>query len=91
MVNKLLVLLFLSLHILNFQYALGLEGNNMYKQTIAIDLDGVLNNYKGYTKDIPEIKDGAKEFICRAGAITANVEFDVKHYDCDVRQSRSGA
>ena len=29
-----------------------------------IDLDGVLNNYKYYDEDfIPEIKDGAKEFL----------------------------
>ena len=35
----------------------------MYKKTLLIDLDGVLNNYDGnYDKDnIPSIKDGAKE------------------------------
>ena len=36
-----------------------------FKKTILIDLDGVLNEYKGvFDKDyIPPIKDGAKEFI----------------------------
>ena len=35
------------------------------KQTILIDLDGVLNIYRGNfdEKYIPEIKDGAKEFL----------------------------
>ena len=38
---------------------------HIYKRTILIDLDGVLNNYTGgYQEDyIPEIKDGAREFI----------------------------
>lgn len=37
----------------------------MYRKKILIDLDGVLNLYNGnYDKDhIPQIKDGAKEFI----------------------------
>ncbi len=36
----------------------------MYKKRIMIDLDGVLNNYKYYDEDfIPEIKEGAKEFL----------------------------
>jgi len=36
----------------------------MHKQTIMIDLDGVLNNYTKYDENsIPEIKEGAKEFI----------------------------
>ena len=39
------------------------NGEVMHKKTIAIDLDGVLNNYTKYTDDIPDIKDGAKEFI----------------------------
>ena len=36
-----------------------------YKKRILIDLDGVLNNYSGefQTDSIPEIKEGAKEFI----------------------------
>ena len=47
---------------------MSLRNNNrgrMYKRTILIDLDGVLNNYTGgYQEDyIPEIKEGAKEFI----------------------------
>ena len=35
------------------------------KKTILLDLDGVLNEYKGnYIKDeIPDIKEGAKEFL----------------------------
>ncbi len=40
--------------------------NNKYKKKIIlIDLDGVLNNYNGVYEDnyIPEIKDGAKEFL----------------------------
>jgi len=37
---------------------------NSYKQTIMIDLDGVLNKYTKYEKDsIPEIREGAKEFL----------------------------
>ena len=36
----------------------------MYKKTIAIDLDGVLNNYTKFDENyIPPIKNGAKEFI----------------------------
>ena len=35
----------------------------MYIKTLLIDLDGVLNNYKEYTDEIPEIKQGAKEFL----------------------------
>lgn len=35
-----------------------------YKKTIMIDLDGVLDNYSTYDKNnIPEIKQGAKDFI----------------------------
>lgn len=37
----------------------------MIKKTILIDLDGVLNNYKGdFDRNfIPNIKEGAKEFL----------------------------
>lgn len=37
----------------------------MYKKTLLIDLDGVLNTYVGgYQADfIPPIRDGAKEFL----------------------------
>ncbi len=36
----------------------------MYKKTLMIDLDGVLNNYIKYEENfIPEIKEGAKEFL----------------------------
>ena len=35
-----------------------------YKPTIAIDLDGILNNYIKYNENhIPEIKEGTKDFI----------------------------
>lgn len=34
-----------------------------YKKRILIDLDGVLNNYIKYSDEIPEIKDGAKNFL----------------------------
>jgi len=33
------------------------------KHTIAIDLDGVLDDYTGYTSEIPAIRKGAKNFI----------------------------
>ena len=38
---------------------------SMYKKTIAIDLDGVLNEYNGKYDEhkIPNIKAGAKDFI----------------------------
>ena len=37
---------------------------NKYKGTIAIDLDGVLDNYENYdVNNIPNIKSGAKEFL----------------------------
>ena len=37
----------------------------MYKTTLLIDLDGVLNRYTGvYQEDyIPEIQEGAREFV----------------------------
>lgn len=35
------------------------------KKTIAIDLDGVLDNYTKYTDEIPSIKKGAKDFITK--------------------------
>ena len=35
----------------------------MYKPTILVDLDGVINNYNKYTDEIPDLRDGAKEFI----------------------------
>ena len=36
----------------------------MYLKTVLIDLDGVLNNYKKYEENyIPEIKEGALEFL----------------------------
>jgi len=38
---------------------------NIMKKTIAIDLDGVLDNYTKYTDYIPPIRKGAKEFIIK--------------------------
>ena len=35
------------------------------KKTIAIDLDGVLDNYSEYTEEIPPIRNGAKSFIVK--------------------------
>ena len=36
----------------------------MYKKTLMIDLDGVLNNYIKYEENfIPEIREGAAEFL----------------------------
>ena len=39
--------------------------NNSFKKTILIDLDGVLNTYKGdfNAENIPPINEGAYEFI----------------------------
>ena len=45
---------------ISFEKALG----STYKKTIAVDLDGVLDNYTKYdANNIPEIKQGAREFI----------------------------
>ncbi len=46
-----------------------------YKKTILIDLDGVLNQYTGnFNEDyIPDIKEGAREFIT-----SLTEEFDIK-------------
>jgi len=54
------IITFTTANILFFNIALG---ETMPKKTIAIDLDGVLNNYTKYTNEIPEIKDGAEDFI----------------------------
>lgn len=45
------------------------------KKTILVDLDGVLNEYNGVFKEdsIPEIREGAKEFI-----IDLRKDFDIK-------------
>ena len=51
---------------LSYNFALNSRDNNfMYKKTIAIDLDGVLDEYNGkYNENnIPKIKKGAKEFV----------------------------
>lgn len=39
--------------------------DDVMKKTIAIDLDGVLDEYTKYTDDIPPIRNGAKEFIVK--------------------------
>jgi len=44
---------------------IGLAKDITMKKTIAIDLDGVLDNYTKYTDDIPPIKEGAEEFIIK--------------------------
>ena len=36
---------------------------DVFKKTIMIDLDGVLDNYTVYTKEIPSMRVGAKEFV----------------------------
>ena len=40
-------------------------GNMLYRKTLLIDLDGVLNQYTGkYDENIiPPLKDGAREFL----------------------------
>ena len=47
--------------------AFGEISGQMYKKTIAIDLDGVLDEYTGkYDENkIPDIRNGAKEFIIK--------------------------
>jgi len=55
-----LKLMFLFLFIVIFQLTIYGESN---KKTIMIDLDGVLDNYTVYTDEIPDIKNGAKEFV----------------------------
>ena len=47
--------------------AFGEISGQMYKKTIAIDLDGVLDEYTGkYDENsIPKIKDGARDFIIK--------------------------
>ena len=49
----------------NFDYRVyAQEKKKIYKPTISIDLDGVLDNYTKYEDNhIPEIRQGAKEFI----------------------------
>ena len=49
--------------------------NILKKKTILIDLDGVLNNYKGNfdINEIPSIKSGAREFL-----IELSKDFDIK-------------
>lgn len=54
-----LIFLF-AIMVINFNEALG----KTYKKTISVDLDGVLDNYTKYdANNIPEIKEGAREFI----------------------------
>lgn len=54
-----------------------------FKKKILIDLDGVLNQYKGkYDKNfIPEIKDGAKEFLEKL--------YDLNEYELNLFTTRN--
>lgn len=61
MINKALFLILFPI-ILTMSIS-NLEAKNLHKRTIMIDLDGVLDNYTVYAKDIPEIKAGAVDFI----------------------------
>ena len=58
---KRLILLISAIFLLNFAYG---KTETCTKKTIAIDLDGVLNNYTKFDKNnIPDMKEGADEFI----------------------------
>lgn len=62
--------IFLLILILFLPFCAFAKGDNefekIYKKTIMIDLDGVLDNYTTYDKNsIPEIKTGAADFIKR--------------------------
>ena len=66
--KKVLLLTLILLINLTYCFASNNKINNLkYKKTIAIDLDGVLDEYNGkYNEDIiPNIKSGAKEFIIK--------------------------
>ena len=61
-----LVIIFLCFLLLNNFNSLvyAQEKSKIYKPTISIDLDEVLDNYTRYEDNsIPEIRQGAKEFI----------------------------
>ena len=66
MKTKLVIFIILFLYLTLFipTYA-KLKDNNMnIRKTIAIDLDGVLDDYKKYDENkIPKIRQGAREFI----------------------------
>lgn len=53
-------IIFIFIFIVNFQ--LTTYGHSI-KKTIMIDLDGVLDNYTVYTDEIPDMRDGAKNFV----------------------------
>ena len=60
---KIIILLFF---ILNIDFYNTCKGNELiHKKTIAIDLDGVLDNYTKYTDAIPPMRDGAEDFIIK--------------------------
>ena len=65
--KKVSLLILMLLINLSFAFASNSKDNFMYKKTIAIDLDGVLDEYTGkYDENsIPNIKDGAKDFIIK--------------------------
>ena len=61
-----LILILTTSFLFNLCFACNTKKDNiMRKKTIAIDLDGVLNEYIGQYKEnkIPDIKNGAKEFL----------------------------
>ena len=61
MLKKFVCIIFsFYLFLMNFTFA-----EETTRKTIAIDLDGVLDNYEKYTDDIPKIKKGAKEFTVK--------------------------
>ena len=53
----------LILFVCLFSGILAQSAAKTHKPTIMIDLDGVLNNYSYYTKEIPELQNGAEEFL----------------------------
>ena len=59
----------------------------MYKKTIMIDLDGVLNNYTIYEENsIPGIKQGAREFV---QIFNKTIE-DVENFNVYWKNNRQG-
>lgn len=68
MLNKIILIavafLFLTTN-LSFSKNYKMGNINMNKKTVAIDLDGVLDNYTKYTDEIPSVRKGAREFIVK--------------------------
>ena len=54
---------------------------NLHEKSIAIDFDGVLNNYTGYDEDhIPEPRPGAKEFLIELSNMYNVIIFSARSY-----------